>query len=248
MVGAHLLALVCVGVALSLGLWQYDAWETRRTAAAVDLTQREPEALGDVIGADEAFPGGQVGQPVVVAGTWLPDATVLVSGREHDGRDGFWVVTPLTSGGPADPAIPVVRGWTASAADVPSPPTGAAEVVVWLQPSEGTGEVDTDAPDAIYPQLRVADLVQLVDVDLYGAYGVSQEGLDGLESADLESLPDAGRFTALRNLLYAIEWWVFGAFAVFIWWRYLRDERALGEKVAAEPDEMAADPVSKVEP
>ena len=30
---------------------------------------------------------------------------------------------------------------------------------------------------------------------------------------DLDQLPDVGRFTALRNLLYAIEWWFFGAFA-----------------------------------
>ena len=27
----------------------------------------------------------------------------------------------------------------------------------------------------------------------------------------------------MRNLLYALEWWVFGGFAVFIWWRYVRD-------------------------
>ena len=38
------------------------------------------------------------------------------------------------------------------------------------------------------------------------------------------SLPKAETFTALRNLLYAIEWWVFGGFAVFLWWRWCRDE------------------------
>ena len=38
------------------------------------------------------------------------------------------------------------------------------------------------------------------------------------------SLPKAETFTALRNLLYAIEWWVFGGFAVYIWWRWCRDE------------------------
>ncbi len=47
---------------------------------------------------------------------------------------------------------------------------------------------------------------------------------DGLEPADLDQLPEVGRFTALRNLLYAVEWWFFGAFALFIWWRWLRDE------------------------
>ena len=31
--------------------------------------------------------------------------------------------------------------------------------------------------------------------------------------------------SGLRNLLYGIEWWLFGAFAAFIWWRWVRDVR-----------------------
>ena len=41
--------------------------------------------------------------------------------------------------------------------------------------------------------------------------------------ADLDQLPDTGRLTAIRNLLYALEWWFFGGFAVFVWWRWARD-------------------------
>ena len=109
---------------------------------------------------------------------------------------------------------------------MPPAPSGDDELVGWLQPPEGTGAADDDADDDIYPQLRTADLVQRVDGDLYGAYAVAEEPTAGLEQADLEALPDAGRFTALRNLLYALEWWFFGGFALFIWWRYLRDETA----------------------
>ena len=222
MLGAHAVGLVCVAIAVALGLWQYDAWQTRRDAEALDLTQRDPVPLAEVMGADEPFPGDRVGQPVVVAGTWLPAATVLVSDREHEGREGFWVVTPITDGGPDDAALPVVRGWTASATDVPAAPTGTGEVVAWLQVSDGSGAVDDDATDDVFPQLRVADLVQRVDVDLYGAYAIAQDATPGLEAADLEELPAAGRFTALRNFLYALEWWVFGGFAAFIWWRLCR--------------------------
>ena len=50
------------------------------------------------------------------------------------------------------------------------------------------------------------------------------------------SLPKAETFTALRNLLYAIEWWVFGAFAVFIWWRWCRDELERIELEESGPD------------
>ena len=76
--------------------------------------------------------------------------------------------------------------------------------------------------------MRTADLLQHVDQDLYGAYGVAQVPEAGLQAATLEQLPEVGRFTALRNLLYAIEWWFFGAFAAFIWWRHVTRGRGIG--------------------
>ncbi|MGD9962010.1 SURF1 family protein [Nocardioides sp.] len=221
--GYHLLAVVLVATAIGLGLWQYDAWQTRRSAEATDLTQRDPIPLADAIGPDDPFPGNLVGQPVTVTGTWVPQGTVYVSGREHEGRDGFWMVTPLQVDG-GDSALEIVLGWTASLQDAPAAPDGAGEVVAWLQPPEGTGEADPDPADDVLPQLRIADAIQHVDQDLYGAYAVQLGEYAGLVQADLEQLPDAGRFTALRNLLYALEWWVFGGFAVFIWWRWVRDE------------------------
>ena len=72
----------------------------------------------------------------------------------------------------------------------------------------------------------MADAVQRVDVDLYSAYAVSQEPADGLEAAELEALPSPSRSTGIRNLLYAAEWWIFGAFAAFIWWRWRQDATA----------------------
>ena len=119
-----------------------------------------------------------------------------------------------------------MRGWVADPADAPSAPTGTTEVTAWLQPPEGTGAVDDDPNDDVLPQLRIADVIQHVDQDLYGAYGVDQQPEDGLEAATLDQLPDAGAFTGLRNLLYAIEWWFFGAFAAFIWWRWVTETAA----------------------
>ena len=231
MLGAHLLALVCAGAAVGLGVWQYDAWQAQRTAEALDLTQRAPVALEGLMGPDDPFPGDRVGQPVTVRGTWLPEGTVFVGGREHDGQDGYWVVTPLTTGGPTDPALPIVRGWVQSPDQAPAAPTGTAEVQGLLQPSEGTGAYDSEPLDDIYPQLRIADLVQRIDTDLYGAYAVVEAdapgvnaGTTGLTAADVEQLPKPGQFTAVRNLLYAVEWWFFGAFALFIWWRFVTEE------------------------
>lgn len=235
--GVHLLALVLVGAAGWLGYWQFEAWQMRRAAEAVDLTRVVPVPLAEVIGADDPFPADKVGHPVVVGGSWLPEATFYVSGRRGGDPEaqGYWAVTPLSVESPdaAGAALLVVRGWTAETATAPPAPTGEAELVAWLQPTEGSVEMDADPADDVFPALRVADALQRVDQDLYGAYGVIagslddaaiNDGTDGLAPASLEQLPEASRFTALRNLLYGIEWWVFGLFAAFIWWRHVRDE------------------------
>jgi len=217
---AHLLVVVALVAAGWLGLWQYHGWQERRDAEARDLTEAAPIPLAEAIGPDDPFPGSLVGQPVEVHGTWVPHATIYVAGREHAGRDGYWVVDPVRAG---ESLLPVVRGWSPSADDVPAP-AGDADLVGWLQPSESVIARDEDPGDDVVPQLRVADLAQRFDEDLYGAYVVVREPLtDGLARADLQELPDASRFTAIRNLLYAFEWWFFGAFAAFVWWRWARE-------------------------
>jgi len=225
----HLLVLVAVTAAGWLGAWQVDAWQTRRDAEARDLTAVEPVPLTQVMGPDDPFPGDRVGQPVTLTGTFLDEGTVFVDGRERDGQDGYWLVKVLELDDGA--AIPVVLGWVGSP-DAVNLPSGEVDLVGWLQPSEGTGVTDEDATDDVLPQLRTADLVQLVDADLYSGYVVARDGVGGLPAADLAALPDVGRFTAVRNLLYGVEWWVFGGFAVFLWWRWVRDETRPAESVA----------------
>jgi cytochrome oxidase assembly protein ShyY1 len=152
------------------------------------------------------------------------------------------VVTPLTNGGTDAPAVPVVRGWVRAGtdpADVP-PARGKSEVVGWLQPADSDGAPDSDPSDDVLPELRTADLVQRVHQDLYDGYVVAERPTDGLQRAALDRLPDAGTFTSLRNFLYALEWWVFAGFAVFLWWRHVTEvtaEEAAVEAAANAPQE-----------
>lgn len=256
----HALGVAATTAAVLLGLWQLDAWQAGRAAEARDLAGEQPRPLAQVLDADDPFPGGDVGRPVTLAGTWIPDSTLLVADRDLEGRTGLWVVTPVAvCDGPAtscdpdtDPAMLVVRGWTPTEAVVPPPPTGAAELTGWLQPGEGTGAADLDPTDDVLAELRIASAIQHVDQDLYGGYVVARDGLDreGLEPVTPDSLPAPSTFTSLQNLLYAVEWWLFGAFAVFLWQRWVRDEferrrtaaAASGpdhpdEPVPSEPDE-----------
>jgi cytochrome oxidase assembly protein ShyY1 len=220
--GAAALALVLVGIAGWLGLWQYDAWQAHRTAEARDLSAMTPVPLTDVMGSDDPFPAPDLGRPVDLAGAWL-DGGFWVADRELEEEQGYWAVAPVQVG---DAAVLVVRGWAPEPDPALLEATGEADVTGWLQAPEGGMVTDDDPADDVFPEIRVADAVQRVDVDLYSAYVIDQEPAPGLRTAELESLPSPSRFTGVRNLLYAVEWWIFGAFAAFIWWRWRQDATA----------------------
>ena len=250
--GLHALAAVATTAAVLLGLWQYDAWGARREDQATARADAPARPLGSVMSPDDPFPGDAVGQPVELRGRWLPRSTVYVADRELHGRPGVWAVTPVEvchDGTPCSgaPAMLVVRGWSPTVRDAPEPPTGPVRVTGWLQPGEGSGLGDPDPTDDVIPEMRVADAIQHVDQDLYGGYVIARHVSPGstaeerLEAVTPASLPEAETFTALRNLLYAVEWWVFGGFAVFIWWRWCRDELDRQRVVDQGPDDRGPD-------
>ena len=237
MLALHALAVLATAAAVLLGAWQYDAWQTGREDQAASRVDAAPRPLASVLTSDQAFPGEAVGQPVDLVGRWLPGSTMLVADRELHGRRGIWVVTPVEvcaagSACEGQPAMLVVRGWAPSVADAPPAPTGPVRVTGWLQPGEGSGAPDPDPADDVLPEMRIADAIQHVDQDLYGGYVIARQlapagaADTGLEAVTPASLPKAAATTSLRNLLYAVEWWVFGGFAVFLWWRWCRDELA----------------------
>jgi hypothetical protein len=128
----------------------------------------------------------------------------------------------------------------------------------WLQPAEGSGTPDRRPHDNLLPQLRIADALQHVSQDLYGGYVIADQVTPPpsnrggtLARVTPASLPRPDSFTSLRNLLYALEWWVFAGFAVFLWWRWCSDELADPEEdpqvhepgPEGEPDHAPEDPM-----
>lgn len=233
----HLAMLVAAAIAVGLGLWQLSAWHEHRAAAERDLVNQPAKPLGAVMTGDSAFPGEDVGQPVSFSGRWTGQN--LYVEREQHGRHGYWVVTALVVDGTRS-AMPVVRGW-APHHDVPAP-SGSAAVTGWLEPSDGDDAIDDDPHDDVLPSMRVASIVEHVDTDLYSGYvvGKSIAGADSSPGSPLltrvapPTTPGVSAFTGLRNLFYAVEWWVFGAFAVFIWVRWCRDSLAADDEVLEE--------------
>ncbi|HEX2894307.1 MAG TPA: SURF1 family protein [Marmoricola sp.] len=235
----HLAMLVAVAIAVGLGVWQLDAWRIHRADAARNLTTKPPVALGTVMTGDSPFPGRSVGQPVSFTGRWT-GGNIYVSDRYLHGTKGYWVVSSALVDG-TQSAMPVVRGWSRGT-DVPAP-TGATAVTGWLQPTEGSGPPDPDPHDDVIPMMRIASLVEKVDADLYSGYVVAKtvsNPADGtLAPVQPPAQPGVSMWTAARNLFYAIEWWVFGGFAVFIWLRWCHDT-LVGPPRQDSPDDVAA--------
>jgi cytochrome oxidase assembly protein ShyY1 len=228
-----------------LGHWQLDVWHGHRADDAQAVTRERPVPLDDVLGRDAAFPAAGLGRPVVVTGHWDTARTVYVADRTRDGRRGYWAVTLVVT--PTGSAIPVVRGWTRSVDAAPAPPRGDASLVGILQPSEDTGSTDDQGVQGdVIPALSTTVLLPRAPYDLYSGYVVATDrsvpgasgppsaGNAGLATATADQLPGAGSTSGLRNLLYALQWWVFGAFAVFVWWRWIQED-VLGRRRSPRP-------------
>jgi cytochrome oxidase assembly protein ShyY1 len=230
----HLAGVGVVIAAVFLGNWQYDAWQIHRDERAADLADADPRPITDLLGDGGGFPSEAVGAPVEVAGTWLPEDTFFVSGRVRDDVDGYWMVAPLgcdpvQHGICETPATLVVIGWVEQPTGAVEP--GDARVEGWLQPSDPTYVTDDDRDDDVLPALRIESVLQRLDVDLRQGYviartvtpAVTPTTATGVLPVTPEDLPDPPASTALRNLFYGLQWWIFGGFAVFMWWRWSMD-------------------------
>lgn len=230
MIGLLVVLLAAAAACARLGVWQLERAEVRGAAAAEREAQEvltaPPVPLADLIGPAETFSGDLVARKVVAVGTFDDAATVLVTGRSHDGRtDGYLVLTPLRvdDGG----VLPVVRGWSATP-DVAPAPDGRVEVVGWLQVTEEAGAPISDGrTDAI----SAPQLLTTWGGPVYTGYLVvqSSDPADPAVAGGIELLDPptrAGSGLNVQNLAYAAQWWIFGLFAVGLWWRLVRDEAA----------------------
>lgn len=73
----------------------------------------------------------------------------------------------------------------------------------------------------------------LVIISLLVAAGIWQWSV-AFDNVEIDGQPN----TSMRNLVYAVQWWVFAVFALWFWWRFLRDQR---DAELAELQQAAAD-------
>lgn len=244
---------ILIGIAfIQLGRWQLGVAHDRARAEAIEAAGREPVvAMTSLLTPHTEFPAAASGRIVTVTGSYGP-GQVLVANRYLNGRQGYWVITPLRLA--ADGAtFPVLRGWVAEPT-LPTPPTGEITVLASLAPGESPSE-------AIVPegQLGSVDLAYLVNRwsgELYNAFGFAQsEQAQGgaIDPAPLTHVPPPRPDTGLnwRNAGYALQWWVFAAFALVMWAKMVQAEHRrprlipTDDRAQPAPEPGAAAPPSR---
>ncbi len=175
------------------------------------------------------MPSSTIGQLVsvdvtqFVAGDWI-----VLSDRSNLAEPtGYWVVGHAIVSNGASLAVAV--GWTSSADD-------AASAVRTLESVVGKGELSgrylpTESPQQSdfeagrLSALAVPELINLwadVSGGVYSGYVIAAEPTAGLERIDSPP-PNNEVSLNLLNIFYAIEWIVFAGFAIFLWYRLVKD-------------------------
>lgn len=226
----HLFALVALAGCIAGGFWQFSAYEVRQGDAVRTSAAASPVPIQEVWGRGQPFSADLQDRRVSVAGRFAPaDQQFWVRGQISGGRT--WLVAPFLVDG-SDGALLVVRGRVdAPQRQLPPVPPGELTLGVILQPSQGGG-APLDA-DRVTNTITTPSLLNELPQQLWSGYALldSRSGSagsdapppgigDGVDPPD----PDVSWTVGLKNLAYALQWWVFAVFAVVMWWRICRDQ------------------------
>ncbi|MGW4930039.1 SURF1 family protein [Agromyces sp. NPDC004153] len=245
---ALLLALgIAAGFAL-LGQWQLE--RAVEQAVVQERPTEEVRPLADVAQPDGPTEQAATGQRVEVTGTFVPGDTVIVEGRLNDGVAGYWPVAHLEVTDAAPGGLPIALGWAPDleaaqqAADrFDAQAGGEATVVGRFLPSEAPMTPDDEADPNSMQTVAVAQLINVwADYDdrpVYFGYVTVTEPAAGLEAISSPPPEESVELNWL-NVFYAVEWVVFAGFAIFLWYRLVRDaverERDAAEEADADAD------------
>ncbi len=244
-IGALVLALLIAAGFAALGQWQLE-----RSIASGVVVERSTETtrpLSDIATPQAPTTAAQDGQLVTVTGSFVADDWTIVANRLHDGDPGFWLVGHLmtddASGG-AD--LAVALGWAQTERDAASalddlrvdPGSGAMTVTgryVAGEPPQ-PADLDDDTITAVSPPALLNEW-SLTTGNAFGGYLIAdlQADLEGIGLVAIDApAPEEEVAVNWLNVFYAVEWVVFAGFAIFMWYRLVRDAWERETELAAQ--------------
>ncbi len=259
-IGFFLLTLVVATIFVLLTQWQFDQSTSDQPRSHAET--ETPVPLTEHFDPGVPMMGDETDQMVTFSGQLDPETSVQVESRVHDGELGLWLVSNATvDGAPEDYGIPVAWGWIPEEIDVGgeeltelfASSVGVSsdtvlEVEGRLIPGEGpTPNTNHFINPTRTQMLASAELVNLWNTDLYAGYVVAESftangteyvvtGETGVEGLETQPQPEESE-VAWLNIFYAVEWFIFAVFSLYLWWRFVRDDY-LKDQREAELDEL----------
>ena len=231
------LVLVVGAVFVQLGRWQLGVAESTAHREAVERARAEsPAPLPSLLEPHAPFRDDLSSRPVTTTGQYAADGQLLVPDRRLDGVAGLWVLTPFIVDG-SGATLPVVRGFVTDPSDAGPRPRGPSPSRVgWL----GESPTRDPVPDGQIGSVDLSVLVNTWPGELYNASLPRVRGPRHRRAADEGADPARRDGRAVAAAAYAVQWWVFAAFALWLWVRWRGGEAQRVQM--GNPEELAATP------
>jgi surfeit locus 1 family protein len=252
-IAALIFALALAAAFAALGQWQLA--RSIQNGTTVERPTETVAELSAITKPQTPVTDKLDGQLVETTGHWVAGDYSLVADRLNRGDSGWWLLghfaADTTTGKAA--GLAVALGWS---------PTKAKAQAELQRIGEPTGDVAlsgrynvSDAPsdsDFTKGQITTVSSAALLNtwktVDpggIYGGYLTSSKAPAGLTT--IYSPPPVSTVQVdLLNIFYAIEWVVFAGFAIFLWYRLVRDAWEREQEELAEQAQGALHETAEV--
>ncbi len=230
--GFTVFVLAMVALTLFLARWQWNRYQVR----LAENDRLDAALSAPAVPVDQLLSAGPAGatapldedlhwRSVTATGTFDTAAEVAVRRRPLDGHNGFWIMTPLVT----DQGVLLVnRGWTpadglsaTSAPTVPPAPAGTVSVTGRLRPAEITEQTESAPPG----QAWAADPNRLITPESTDRFNAYVDLIGGTPPADAElTALDTPGHRGLNNLVYSVQWILFGLVGLVGGWYLMRTE------------------------
>jgi cytochrome oxidase assembly protein ShyY1 len=246
-----LTVLVLAWLATLLGQWQFHRLHDKKadnSRIATNLDQ-PPVPIDQLLA-----PGKEPGQAlewrkVVVHGTWDDAHTIVLKYQTRESGPGVDVVTPLRT--VDGRAVLVDRGWLetdnvgSQRPDLPAASAGQVTVIGWIR-NDATGRAARVA-DLATRALSSKQAASVLPYPLYGGFlDLQTESPAPATILGATELPDDT--SDGPHFFYGLQWWFFGALAIFGFgylaydeWRQARALRAAPGRPSERPEHAAVD-------
>ncbi len=236
-------------VATQLGQWQFHRLEDRKQDNRIVATNlaRPPAPVDEVLSTERPPRTEDEWRRVTVHGTWDEDHTIVLKYQTRDSGAGVDVVTPLVT--KEGPAVLVDRGWVSTGntggdrPDLPPATEGQVTVTGWVR-RDATGNA-TKVSELSTRAISSERIGEVTPYPLYrGFVDLAEESPEPAQQLALTELPDDT--SNGPHFFYGLQWWFFGALAVFgfcyLAWDEFRQRRRQREQGAGPVGTPASGP------